>query len=65
MPTGTVKLYKKGQGFGFIKPSDGGDDLFVHYSQLNGSKLKVGELVEFELGEGHKGPCAINVKKIN
>ncbi len=65
MPTGKVKWYKKGKGFGFIKPSDGGDDLFVHYSQLNGSKLTNGDLVEFEIGEGHKSPCAINVKKIN
>ena len=66
MPTGKVKWYKKGKGFGFIKQDDGGDDLFVHYSAINDSnpKLKSGDPVEFELGEGKNGLCAVNVKRI-
>ncbi len=65
MSTGTVKWFNSGKGFGFICPDDGGDDLFVHHSdvQTTGySSLNEGQKVEFEVGEGKKGPCATMVK---
>ena len=64
MHQGTVKWFNSEKGFGFIKPSNGGSDLFVHHSETNGLTLNEGDTVEFEIGEGRKGPCAINVKKI-
>ena len=65
MATGTVKWFDGRKGFGFIVPDEGGDELFVHHSdiQMEGFKdLKDGQAVEFEVGEGKKGPCAQNVK---
>lgn len=65
MSKGTVKFFNESKGFGFIKPEDGGNDLFVHISGVeNGEYLKENDAVEYELGEGQKGPCAVNVKKI-
>ena len=61
---GTVKWFNDTKGFGFIEPSEGGNDLFVHMSeiQMDGFKtLKEGQKVEFEQGETDKGPCAKNV----
>ena len=61
---GTVKWFNDKKGFGFIEPSEGGKDLFVHMSeiQMDGFKtLKEGQKVEFEEGETDKGPCAKNV----
>ena len=61
---GTVKWFNNAKGFGFIEPSDGGKDLFVHMSeiQMEGFKtLKDGESVEYQEGSGEKGPCATNV----
>jgi CspA family cold shock protein len=64
MSLGTVKFFDDMKGFGFITPNDGGADLFVHASGLQGiSYLNDGEKVEFEIGEGQKGPCAVQVKK--
>lgn len=65
MATGTVKWFDGKKGFGFIVPDDGGNELFVHHSdiQMDGFKdLQDGQAVEFEVGEGKKGPCAQNVK---
>ena len=65
MATGTVKWFDGKKGFGFIVPDDGGNELFVHHSdiQMDGFKdLNDGQAVEFEVGEGQKGPCAQNVK---
>ena len=65
MSTGTVKWFNPDKGFGFITPDDGGKDLFVHHSeiQVGGYKsLDEGQKVEFEVGQGQKGPCATNVK---
>lgn len=64
MSTGTVKWFNSTKGFGFIAPDEGGDDLFVHYSeiQMGGyASLDEGQKVTFEVGEGRKGPCATNV----
>ena len=63
---GTVKWFSSEKGFGFIVPEDGGKDLFVHHSEIQSggqfATLSDGQSVEFEVGEGKKGPCAINVK---
>lgn len=64
MSKGTVKWFNSTKGFGFINPDDGGDDLFVHYSEIktNGyASLDEGQKVEFEVGQGKKGPCATSV----
>ena len=65
MATGTVKWFDVRKGYGFIVPDDGGKELFVHHTdiQMDGFKdLNDGQAVEFEVGEGQKGPCAQNVK---
>lgn len=63
MPKGNIKWYDSEKGYGFIQQSDGGDDLFVHHSETGGFDFNEGETVEYEIGEGRKGPCAKNVKK--
>jgi CspA family cold shock protein len=63
--TGTVKWFNSNKGYGFIKPDDGGADLFVHHSEIKSAgyaSLDEGQKVEFEVGQGKKGPCATNVK---
>ncbi len=62
--TGTVKWFDSTKGFGFITPDEGGQDLFVHHSeiQMDGyASLDDGQKVEYEIGEGRKGPCAAKV----
>jgi CspA family cold shock protein len=62
--TGTVKWFNENKGYGFISPDDGAADLFVHHSEVRTSgyaSLNEGQKVEFEVGEGKKGPCAVNV----
>ena len=64
MNTGTVKWFSSEKGFGFITPDDGGTDLFVHHSEIQTSgyaSLDEGQKVNYEVGEGQKGPCATNV----
>ena len=65
MSRGTVKWFNAAKGFGFITPEDGGNDLFVHQSEIQSSggsaTLKDGQEVEYEVGEGKKGPCANQV----
>ena len=64
MTTGIVKWFSSRKGFGFIVPDDGSDDLFVHHSEIKTdgyASLEEGQKVEFEVGEGKKGPCATNV----
>ncbi len=61
MANGTVKWFDVQKGFGFIE-QESGDDLFVHHSEVQGDSLREGQKVEFEVGEGQKGPCAVNVR---
>lgn len=64
MANGTVKWFNSSKGYGFITPDDGGDDLFVHHSEIKMegyASLDEGQKVEFEVGQGKKGPCATNV----
>ena len=63
MSTGTVKFFNKDRGYGFIH-QDNGEELFVHCSQVKGGMLNEGDKVQFDIGEGKKGPCAINVEVV-
>jgi len=64
---GKVKWFDADKGFGFITSDEDGKDLFVHHSQIQAegfATLKDGQAVEFEIGQGQKGPCANNVKAL-
>ncbi len=61
MENGTVKFYNAEKGFGFITPDGGGKDLYVHSTAVQNGTIKEGDKVEFEVGQGDKGPRAENV----
>lgn len=66
LTTGTVKFFNAEKGYGFIS-REGGDDVFVHYSNIQGSgyrSLDEGQTVEFEVGPGRKGDEAQNVRVV-
>lgn len=67
MSTGIVKWFSDEKGYGFIKPDDGGPDLFAHFSQITGSgfkTLKQDQRVEFEITQGQKGKQASNIRPL-
>ena len=65
MVTGTVKWFNSAKGFGFIAPTEEGDDVFAHYSEIDMDGYKTlteGQEVEYELEDGPKGPKAANIR---
>ena len=67
MPTGTVVRFDRRRGYGFIQPDDQGEDVFVHYSNIQGDgykSLQEGQSVEFDIAPGRKGEEAQNVRPL-
>ncbi len=67
MAQGTVKWFNGEKGYGFIAPDGGAEDVFVHYSEINGSgfrSLDENTRVQFEVEQGAKGPQAVRVSAI-
>lgn len=63
MQEGTVKFFNETKGFGFIKPNNGGEDIFVHVSGLI-DEIRENDRVTFDVRDGKKGLNAVNVKVI-
>jgi cold shock protein len=67
MTQGTVKWFNSDKGFGFIAPDGGTQDVFVHFTEINGSgfrSLEENQRVQFEIGQGAKGPQAMGVTPV-
>lgn len=67
MPTGIVKWFNAGKGYGFLSPQEGGPDVFVHFSAIEGDgykALKEGQLVEYEIESSSKGMQAAKVRRL-
>lgn len=68
MATGEVKWFNNAKGWGFIVPENGGADVFVHYSSINGTGYKTllaGQTVSYDLDSGERGAHATNVVPLN
>ena len=63
MPEGTIKFFNESKGFGFITPSNGGKDVFVHSSDLM-DNVREGDKVSFEIEDSPKGPSAVKVRRL-
>jgi len=65
MNKGKVKFFNTSKGFGFITQNSG-EDLFFHISEIKSSEgPEEGAKVEYEIGEGRKGPCAVNIREVH
>ena len=67
MINGTVKWFNSEKGFGFIAPDDGGSDVFVHYSEIQGGgfrNLEENQKVTYEVEQGDRGPAAVSVNAV-
>jgi CspA family cold shock protein len=64
MQKGTVKFFNSSKGFGFIKPADSGEDIFVHSSGLI-DEIRENDQVQYEVEKGKKGLNAVNVQVLN
>jgi CspA family cold shock protein len=62
MNKGKVKFFNEGKGFGFIAQNSG-DDLFFHVTELQSGTASKGDQVEYDVSEGRKGPCAVNIRE--